>query len=258
MIYSPSIEAVFRGSGYSIEQMIRTVHKMGFQAFEFWGWWNKEIETIERVAYELGLQVGSFCSKPISLLDPSLRNDFALGVEESIQVAERLGCRHLIAMSGNEMEGVSRQKQRESAIEGLKRCVPLLERANVSLVLEPLNVKINHPGYFLSESSEAFEIVARVGSPMVQVLYDIYHQQVTEGDLTRTIEAHFPEIGYFHAADHPGRHEPGTGEIAYPFLMNKLQELGYEGFVGLEFFPKITPEEGLRACMNLLSNAMKS
>jgi hydroxypyruvate isomerase len=253
MIYSPSIEAVFRGSGYGIEQMIRTVHRMGFQAFEFWGWWNKDIETIERVALELDLQVGSFCSKPISLLDPSLRSDFVRGVEESIKVAGRLRCRHLIAMTGNEMEGISRQKQRESAIEGLKRCVPLLERANVSLVLEPLNVKINHPGYFLSESSEAFEIVERVGSKAVRVLYDIYHQQVTEGDLTRTIEAHFQEIGYFHVADHPGRHEPGTGEIAYPLLMNKLQELGYEGFVGLEFFPKKTPEEGLRACMNYLS-----
>ncbi|MEK3914858.1 hydroxypyruvate isomerase family protein [Paenibacillus sp. FSL H7-0331] len=256
MIYSPSIDAVFRNSGYDLDKILRTVKELGFTAFEFWGWGNRDIDLMEKLVQELDLHVGSFCTKSISLLDPALRDSFVIGLEETLVIAKRLNCKYLIAVTGNTLDGVSRAEQHQSIIDGLKACVPLLEAAGVILVLEPLNTKVNHPGYFLETSAEALAIIAEVGSPNVKLLYDVYHQQITEGDLTPTISANIGQIGYIHVADHPGRHELGTGEIAYPFVMNKLRELGYTGYVGLEFIPTGTPEDGLRACLAQLDKRL--
>jgi hydroxypyruvate isomerase len=236
-----------------MEKILSTVKDMGFTAFEFWGWWNRDIELMEKLVNRLGLQVGSFCTKPITLLDPASRNDYIIGLKETLEAAQRLNCRNLIAVTGNTLEGVARDVQHQSVVEGLQACLPLLEKAGITLLLEPLNVKVNHQGYFLDTSAEAFAIIDQVGSPYVKVLYDVYHQQITEGDLSRTFTANKDKIGYYHVADHPGRHEPGTGEIAYPFLMSKLREIEYPGFVGLEFHPASTPEAGLQACLELLT-----
>ncbi|SFK94164.1 hydroxypyruvate isomerase [Paenibacillus sp. 1_12] len=254
MIYSPSIDAVFRNSGYDLAKILRTVKELGFTAFEFWGWGNRDMDLMEQLVKEFDLNVGSFCTKSISLLDPALRDSYVQGLKETLEIAQRLNCKHIIAVTGNTLEGVSREEQRQSIVDGLKACVPLLEYAGVTLVLEPLNTKVNHPGYFLETSTEALSIIAEVNSAHVKLLYDVYHQQITEGDLTPTISANIEQIGYIHVADHPGRHELGTGEIAYPFVMNKLRELGYKGYVGLEFNPTGTPEDGLRACLEQLDN----
>ncbi|NHN28855.1 hydroxypyruvate isomerase family protein [Paenibacillus agricola] len=254
MIYSPSIDPIFRNSGYDMDTILRTVKKMGFTAFEFWSWSNRDLDLLEKLVKELELQVGSFCTKAVSLVDPEQREAYVEGLRESLDVAKRFNCRYLIATTGNALAGVSREAQHQSIVDGLKACAPLLEQTNVTLVLEPLNVKVNHPGYFLESSAEAFGIVAEVASSSVKVLYDVYHQQITEGDLTPTITANLEQIGYIHVADHPGRHELGTGEIAYPFIMQKLRELGYKGYVGLEFIPTGTPEDGLKACLEQLGN----
>jgi hydroxypyruvate isomerase len=204
------------------------------------------MELMEKLVKRFDLQVGSFCARQISLTDPVNR-------KESLEMAKRLSCRNLIAVTGNTLEGAAREAQYQCVVDGLKACLPLLERSGVTLVLEPLSVKVNNPGYFLETSAEAFKIIDEVGSPHIQVLYDVYHQQITEGDLSRTFTANKDKIGYFHVADHPGRHEPGTGEIAYPFLISKLREMGYAGFVGLEFHPTGMPEAGLQTCLEILT-----
>jgi hydroxypyruvate isomerase len=237
-----------------MDKILRTVKEMGFTTFEFWSWWNRDLNLMEKLVKELDLQVGSFCSRSISLVDPELREAYVEGLRESLEVAGRFNCQYLIATTGSTLEGISREAQHQSIVDGLKACVPLLEQTDVTLVLEPLNVKVNHPGYFLESSAEAFDIIAEVGSPSVKVLYDVYHQQITEGDLTPTLSANIEQIGYIHVADHPGRHELGTGEIAYPFIMKKLCEIGYKGYVGLEFIPTGTPEDGLKACLQQLGN----
>ena len=113
----------------------------------------------------------------------------------------------------------------------------MAEEAEVTLVLEPLNILVDHPGYFLTSSREGFEIVEQVDSSAVKLLYDIYHQQITEGSLIATITSHIELIGHFHAADVPGRHEPGSGEINYANVLAAVDEAGYEGFIGLEYAP---------------------
>ena len=130
-------------------------------------------------------------------------------------------------------------------VEGLKACVPYLEESGITLVVEPLNTRVDHAGYYLSSSDEAAEIMKEVGSPYVKMLFDIYHQQIMEGDLIRRIKEYIPYIGHFHAAGNPGRHELYQSEVDYGKVFAAIQETGYEGCVGLEYFPLDDPEKGL-------------
>jgi hydroxypyruvate isomerase len=110
---------------------------------------------------------------------------------------------------------VSREAQTQSLIEGLRACVPILEKEGVTLLIEPLNTRVNHQGYFLASSEEAFHIINQVGSPYVKILFDIYHQQITEGNVIANIRENIGLIGHFHAAGNPGRHELDNGELNY-------------------------------------------
>lgn len=125
----------------------------------------------------------------------------------------------------------------------------MLEEAGITLLVEPLNLKVEHAGYFLACSDEAFDIIAAVGSSKVMVLFDIYHQQITEGDLIRSIQSNAEAIGHFHAAGHPGRHEIATGEIRYEAVFGAIRGSSCDGDVGPEYFPQDTPEKGLESIM---------
>jgi hydroxypyruvate isomerase len=126
-----------------------------------------------------------------------------------------------------------------------------LQAAGVTLVLEPLNLKVDHAGYFLSRSDEAFQLVRGLNNPHIKVLFDIYHQQITEGNLLSSMADHLEWIGHIHAAGNPGRRELYDGEIHYGNVLSKLREIGYEGYVGLEYFPKDEPLEGLKRSLQL-------
>lgn len=217
----------------------------GMDAFEFWSWWDKDITRIRSEAGRLGLTVAAMCTKFIPLTDAGARDDYRAGLRDSIEAAKTLCCRRLISQVGSDI-GIIREAQHLSIVEGLKSCAPMLEEAGIDLVIEPLNTKIDHKGYYLERSAEAFEIADEVDSPRVKVLFDIYHQQITEGDLLRNISGHIDRIGHFHAAGNPGRHELDRSEINYPYLLGEIDRLGYEGYVGLEYFPLDAPAEGLR------------
>lgn len=116
----------------------------------------------------------------------------------------------------------------------------------MTLVIEPLNELIDHPGYYLVRSEEAFQVIDEVGSPNVKVVYDIYHQQVSEGHVIANITANIDKIGHFHAAGNPGRHELDRGELHYPSIFRAIQETSFNGFVGLEYWPVEDPQAGLR------------
>ena len=122
-------------------------------------------------------------------------------------------------------------------MEGLREAAPFLEKAEVTLVIEPLNERVNHPGYYLVQSDEAFQIIDEVNSDNIKVVFDIYHQQISEGDLIENIRSNIDRIGHFHAAGNPGRHELQKGEIAYPYIFEQIQTAGFTGYVGLEYWP---------------------
>lgn len=249
MIYSPSLEILYPGDQLTFGQKMKAAHDLGFKAYEFWGWEKKDLNEIAELQQAYGMKLASFCTKIISLVSPSTRSAFLEGLEQSVEAAIKLDCGFLIVQSGNELEGISRAEQQESIIGGLRASVPLIADSGVTLILEPLNTRVDHNGYYLQTSEEAVHIIKEVGSEKVKVLYDIYHQQITEGNLIPNITNYYNHIGYFHLADHPGRHEPGTGEINYTNVLAVIERLGYNGYIGLEYKPTIDTDESLKNFM---------
>ena len=237
-------------------ERIRKVSELGIPAFEFWGWKKKDIDSIRKVKDKEGLKVASMSAgEGGTLIDPANRGNYLQNLEESCKCAHELGCPALIVVPGEEVDEPARREQKKSIIDGLRAAAEIVEREKLLLVLEPLNILVDHAGQFLSSSLEAFEIVKEAGSASVKVLFDIYHQQVTEGNLTANIRDHIDLIGHFHVADVPGRHEPGTGEINYVNLFREIERTGYQGYVGLEYLPLGEVEEPLRKVIDIAKAA---
>jgi len=244
MKISICIDALYAGK--DIPESLQAIHRLGIQAFEFWGWWDKDLQAIKKTKEQLGLEVSAFCTKFISLVDASKQGEYIDGLQESIAAAKMLNCKRLISQVGDDL-GIDRVEQHKNMLAGLKACVPILEKEDITLVIEPLNTTIDHAGYYLYRSEEAFQIIEEVGSEHVKVLYDIYHQQIMEGNLINTISRNITKIGHFHAAGLPGRHELYLGEINYPHIFRAIDSLGYAGFVGFEYFPIEAPDAGIKA-----------
>ncbi len=243
MNFSVSIEAVYGKSPFI--QTFQELHKLGFERFEFWTWWDKDLDLLVKQALATHLRVSTFCTKFVSLVDPSQRLSYLEGLAESIQVAKKLGCDKLTTQVGNDT-GRPSVEQVASLVTGLKAAGTMVQKAGLTLLVEPLNLREDHAGYFLSSSDQAFAVIDQVANSHVKVLFDIYHQQITEGDLIRRIQANIDKIGHFHAAGSPGRHELDNGEIHYPAVFAAIEALGYKGDVGLEYFPKKPPGIGLK------------
>jgi len=241
---SVCIDAVLADFAY--DDALRIVAEAGIGAFEFWGWWDRDLDELTAAQKRYGLQISACCTKFISLVDPATRAAYLTGLEASIATAKQLNCPTLISQVGDARPGVPRNEQHDSLVQGLKQAAPLLEAAGVTLVIEPLNELVDHHGYYLIRSDEAFEIVDHVASPRVKVVFDIYHQQISEGHVIHNITSHVDKIAHFPAAGNPGRHELSIGEINYPNVFDAIQATGYQGCVGLEYWPLDDPATGLR------------
>lgn len=241
---SVCIDAVL--GGLSPEDAMKVVVEAGMNAIEFWGWWDKDLDAIDAARKQCGLNISACCTRFISLVDPATRADYLAGLKESIAAARRLECPTLISQVGDFRLGVPRHQQHDCLVAGLKAAAPMLEDAGVTLVIEPLNELVDHAGYYLVRSKEAFEIIDEVDSPRVKVVYDIYHQQISEGQLIANITANIDKINHFHAAGNPGRHELTIGELHYPSIFAAIGETDYDGYVGLEYWPANDPLTGLR------------
>ncbi|MGI9441664.1 MAG: hydroxypyruvate isomerase family protein [Rubripirellula sp.] len=241
---SVCIDAVFEG--LPVDQAIQHVQAAGIKAFEFWGWWDRDLAVIEAARDKAGLEISACCTKFISLVDPAARDQYLEGLEQSIQAAKRLKCKTLISQVGDVIPSVSRADQHATLVDGLREAVAMLEAAGITLVIEPLNELIDHQGYYLVRSEEAFQIIDQVGSPNVKVVFDIYHQQISEGQLIANITSNIDKIAHFHAAGNPGRHELTRGELHYPSIFDAIAATDYSGFVGLEYWPVGDASMGLR------------
>ena len=230
----------------SIEEALSMVSAAGIPAFEFWGWWDKDLEAIHSAKERFKLDISACCTKFISLVDPTTRDDYLKGLEESIATARDLGCPTLISQVGDAIPGVDRQVQHQCLAEGLREASSLLKNSGVTLVIEPLNELVDHAGYYLIRSDEAFEIIEEVKDDSIKVVFDIYHQQISEGHLIHNISNNIDHIAHFHAAGNPGRHELTRGEIHYPSIFEAIQKTDYNGYVGLEYWPVDEPIKGLK------------
>ncbi len=175
---------------------------------------------------------------------PDRVSEFQEEVGKAIEYATALGCEQLNCLAGIAPPGVPRDKLRETFVSNLRFAAAELKRAGIRLLIEPINTR-DIPGFYLNFSRQALDIIKDVGSDNLFLQYDIYHAQVMEGDLARTIESHVGAIRHMQLADNPGRHEPGTGEINYPFLFSLIDRVGYAGWIGCEYKPRTKTEEGL-------------
>ena len=246
---SVCVEMVFDDDPFH-ERIARTA-AVGADAVEFWGWRDKDLAAIRRAAEGADLPIAAFGAGG-TLTDPDQADEAVETIRESVEAAADLDCSTLIATTGPDQEGLDRETQYDNVVDVLSTVAPDAEAAGVTLALEPLNTAVDHPGYYLTSSSEGFDIVDDVGSPNVRLLYDVYHQQITEGNVIDTVTGNVDRIGHVHVADVPGRHEPGTGELNYANVFAALDDAGYDGYVGCEFRPTGEPEAAMAAVMDCL------
>ncbi|NOZ22486.1 MAG: TIM barrel protein [Planctomycetes bacterium] len=230
--FSVCIETIFKEVDFV--DRISKAKEAGADAFEFWGYDNKDVDAVNKARKDADLPLAAMSAAGgIPLVDAANKEKYVEAMKAGLEVAKKLECATVLQTVGQEIEGVPRETQHAAIVECLRAVAPLLADAGVTLVLEPLNILVNHKGYYLDKSSEGFDILREVDHPNMKLLYDIYHQQITEGNLIDTITANIDLIGHFHMADVPGRHEPGTGELNYANIFKAIDETAYDKYVGI-------------------------
>nr|WP_233340982.1 TIM barrel protein [Haloprofundus sp. MHR1] len=245
--FSVCIEMVYDDDPF--HDRIRRAAAAGADAVEFWDWREKDLDAIRTAAAGRTPYRRVYCRRRPHRPGGDRRDsrnhsrvDFD-GFGPRLSDAHRdHGSRPRRRKSG----GAARERRRDT-----RAVAEDAEGADVTLVVEPLNTAVDHPGYFLTDTAEGIDIVREVDSPGVKLLYDVYHQQVTEGNVVETITENVDHIGHVHIADVPGRHEPGTGEIRYENVLAAIDDADYDGYVGCEFTPTVDPDEALAATFAL-------
>jgi len=259
MIYSACLEMLFTEVPFL--NRIGKAKQQGFDAVEFWLWKPKDIKAIKQKCKENDITVGIFQGNiKGSMINPKDNKEYISGVKESLEVAHELECHNLFLMTDILREDrsvepppyeIPEKDKEQNILDVLNQLAPLAKEADVTLVIEPLNVIVDHPGYHLRHSKDGFEIIKKVNHRNIRLLYDIYHMQIMEGNIISTLENNIDLIGYIHIADVPGRHEPGTGEINFKNINKKLDEVNYKGIVGFEFEPTTPTEESLKCSRDI-------
>lgn len=229
---------------------LRRVKALGYDAAETYNWKGLDFDAVRRTCEKTGVELLSMCTSEFRMTDPTIRQAWLDGLEESCQAANRMGVKRLITQVGQDT-GAPREQQHAAIVETLNLARPILEKSGVTIMLEPLNTLVNHPGYYLWSAVEGFEIIREVNHPLVKLVYDIYHQQVMEGNIIPNITKNLDCIAHLHSAGHPGRNELQYGENDYKVIFAAVDKAGYTGACGLEYRPLMDPEESLREAMRL-------
>ena len=242
MKFSVCVESVFQN--IEIYDRVELVSAYRPDAVEFWDISRYDTKRLGQAVSRFGL--------PVS--DCSLNNNWDVrmnapfervknNILATIETGKDVGCTTFICMSGDVTGRTDNQKL--VITENLKRMAEICEQQNVTLLLEPLNSFRDHKGYYLDNAYDGFEIAKTVDSHRVKILFDCYHMQVMQGNLVETIRENIGYIGHVHSAATPGRHELHLGEVSYPFVIKALEELGYDRYFGLEYFPTYDDKQSL-------------
>jgi len=243
LAYAPHPGQFENSAGTDIAEQIRYSAAAGFRAWEDNDMRQRDVAEQERLARAMAdseVRMGVFVGADIDWRTPTIasgddasRDRFLANIRESIEVAQRVDARWLTIVPGHIDPRVRPGFQSANVVETLKRAAGLLEPHGLVMVLEPLNFR-DHPGMFLTTIPQAYMLCKAVDSPACKILFDVYHQQMSEGNLIPNIDAAWDEIAYFQVGDVPGRNEPTTGEINYRNVFRHLHEKGYRGIVGME------------------------
>ena len=245
------------------EERVKTAARLGFKNVEIW-WVDSifkgppdqlaKLAQAHRVAITNTVINSPDGSVGSGLTDPRKSKDAWLErARMTINYTKEAGIPNTIFLTGDRVKDLSDQQMLDSVIEWTKPVVDLAEKAGVTLLLEPLNDKYDHPGHWLTSSDQGAEICRKIGSQRLRILFDCYHMQVMEGDLVNHIKRNIDVIGHFHSAGVPGRHEPFTGETNYPVVLEQIERLGYEGAFGLEYAPSMDQDASLTKTLAYMS-----
>ncbi|MBY0505836.1 MAG: TIM barrel protein [Bryobacteraceae bacterium] len=263
---SVRVEALFPGQ--TLTAQMERVAEAGYDAFEFGDWRAADAKAINarkrRLRLECACLVGNRSVNPVGmgLCDPAERAGFLAEIRASTQAAVEFETKQIVVLTGFKAPHLSRNQQRASIVEGLKRACDVVSPAGVTIILEPINTlaKVeplnpkgnNHADYFLDHVPEALDLLRQVNHPHAKLLYDLYHAQIMNGNLIETIRGNIAQIAHVHVGDVPGRHEPGTGEIDHRNVFRALRDAGFGGYVAMEYVPQGDAMATLRAVRKLV------
>jgi len=267
---SPSVASPFPLSvmlwtvfnGLPFEERLAKIAESGYNKVQLVGeyrdWAQADFDRANAARKRLGIEFDATAGLKNGVANPATRDAFLAELQQAFTPMETLDCPAMIVLSGNMVPGLSREEQHLASIETLKRAAALVEGRKINgqpvrLLLECIHLEEN-PKYFLTSAAEAIEIVRAVNHPQVQFLYDIYHEQMSYGDLIGKFDKNIDVIGLIHIADVPGRHEPGTGEINYGNIYRKLAQLNYRHNVAMEFIPTGHAVAQLRAAKAMVAS----
>jgi len=241
--YAPHFGMFKHLAGEDLLDQIQFMADVGFTAMEDNGMKGREVAMQEKIARKmasLGMEMGVFVAHTIYWSEPNLASgdqgkleEFLGEIQASVEVAKRVNARWMTVVPGHVDLRLDPGYQTANVVHALRKACDILEPHGLTMVLEPLNF-YNHPGLFLKEIPQAFQVCEAVGSPSCKILDDLYHQQIQEGNLIPNMEKAWDEIAYFQVGDNPGRKEPTTGEINYLNVFKYIKEKGFEGIVGME------------------------
>lgn len=256
--YAPHIGMFKNHAGEDVIDQLNFIADQGFTAFEDNEMKNRTVSLQEKMAQTMAnrnLRMGVFVAHKIYWSEPNLssgnldyRKEFLQNIEESVAVSKRVGAKWMTVVPGHLDLKKDFDFQTANVVESLKFASDILEKNNLVMVLEPLNFR-DHPGLFLTKIPQAFQICRAVASPSCKILFDIYHQQIQEGNLIPNMEIAWEEIAYFQTGDNPGRNEPTTGEINYKNIFKYIHSKGYQGILGMEHGNSLPGKEGELALM---------
>lgn len=258
--YAPHLGTFEEHAGSDPVDQITFMAEQGFTAFEDNGMRGRSVAEQERIADALqahDMQMGVFVAHSIPWGEPALtsgdpgpRDAFLDEIRGSVEVAQRVNATWMTVVPGRVHPRLAMDYQTANIIDTLREAAAILEPHDLVMVLEPLNPLRDHPGMFLTESPQAYAICRAVNSPACKILFDCYHQQITEGNLIPNIDAAWDEIAYFQVGDNPGRNEPTTGEINYRNVFRHIHEKGFDGVVGMEHGQSQPGREGEQAVID--------
>ena len=258
LAFAPHASMFARHAGDDVLDQIAWAADQGFHAWEDNGMPNREPKLQEKIGTLLakrGMQMGVFVANRINWTEPTLTNGagehrdaFLDDIRKSVEVAKRCNATWMTVVPGFVQMRLEPDYQMANVVETLKQAAAILEPHGLVMVLEPLNYR-DHPGLYLTKAAQGYAICKAVDSPSCKILYDIYHQQIQEGNLIPNIDAAWDEIAYFQIGDNPGRNEPTTGEINYRNVLSHIHAKGFTGVYGMEHGNSISGKEGESAVL---------
>ena len=229
------------------EKRAEQIAACGYKYIETWKGANTaELKRMNSAGLQLVSIVMNFATEAaVAPINPACQASFLERIDAMADSALEAGCRQGIVTTGQIVSGLGHQAQRAALVEAMAKAGELVARRGFSINLEPLNTEVDHPGYFLDSPDEGVAIVKEIAQPNVKLLYDIYHMSIMRGNQLDFLARNLKWIGHFHTAGVPGRHEPRNGETNYPFMLGEIDRAGYDGHVGLEYFPLLPSRESL-------------